>query len=259
MTVLNDPEVPTAGHSIYEIGGLQRTLASVFANSWTKTPLIHVGAKINVAKAEAFRLSHGERFGCRISMTVFIQKCVALAARDYPLLSGIIDGDGDSVERVIVPAPDEIAITGPVMIGDTAMPITIEQASSKSLVAIAREMTATVADLRGRELGIDDSLAGFQKLASIPNIGISNIGMMGKVDFFTAVCITPSVAALYVPATIMTPIVAEDGTIVAAPCVNFCLAFDHRVLAAGPIAQFFDRFRDLMEHPERHLVEFGEG
>jgi pyruvate dehydrogenase E2 component (dihydrolipoamide acetyltransferase) len=236
------------GLQIYRIEGLQKVMAEVFVKNWPRTPVVHIGVQVNVGPADAFRRRHGEAHGVRVSMMTMIQKCVAMAAVEYPLIAGLFDGE-DTL-RVIVPRSEEIAVSGPVMIGDTAIPVLIERASVKSLTDIAAEMTATVDDLKSRVLDRSDAEAGFHKLATIPNVGISNLGMMGEVNFVTAMSIAPSLCALYAAAMIQTPIVDERGAIVAAPVINFCMAFDHRVLAGGPVAQYLDRFKKLMERPE---------
>ena len=115
---------------------------------------------------------------------------------------------------------------------------------------IATEMKGIVGELQAKELSIEDSKKNFARMFSIPNISISNIGMMGPVNFFTAMPISPSISAFYVPAAIDTPVVDEHGSIVVASVINFCMAFDHRVLAAGPVAAYLGEFKKLMENPE---------
>ena len=87
-------------------------------------------------------------------------------------------------------------------------------------------------------------------MLSVPNLGISNIGMVAPVNFFIAMPVLPTVAALCVAAKTETPI-AVNGSVVIAPVVNFYLSFDHRVLQAGPVAAFLGVFKDLLESPER--------
>ena len=236
------------GRKIYKIEGLQKVVADVFETKWPQTPTVHVGVSVNISAADAFRKSHGEAVGQRISMMNMIQVCVARAARTYPLIAGLYDAGDNS--KVIVPDIDSIAVSGPVMVGDSAIPITIEKASSKAVEDIAKEMRAIIDELQGKELSMEDSLENFAKTFQVPNITISNIGMMGPVNFFTAMPISPSISAMYVPAAIDTPIVDEHGAIVVAPVTNITMAFDHRALAAGPVAAYLGEFKKLMENPD---------
>jgi len=236
------------GRTIYEITGLQKIMAHVFETKWPQTPVVHVGVQINTSAASRYRKSYGEKYSVRVSLMNVIQKGAAAAAKSYPLIAGLFDGDDTS--RDIVPSPDEIAIAGPVMIGDTAIPVVIERASSKSLGEIADEMCWAVDQLQQRQLSENDAVSAFARMFEIPNVGISNIGMMGPVNFFTAMNITPSLSALYVSTAIDTPVADGSGGIAIAPLVNFCMAFDHRVLAAGPVAKYLGRFKELMEQPE---------
>ncbi|QIB64975.1 2-oxo acid dehydrogenase subunit E2 [Kineobactrum salinum] len=236
------------GRKIYEIQGLQKVIADVFETKWPKTPVVHVGVGVNITAADTFRKEHGHAVGRRISMMNMIQICAAHAAKTNPLIAGLYDGEDNA--KVIVPAPDEIAVSGPVMVGESVIPIVIERASSKLVEEIAKDMDAITGNLQGKALSLEDSKKNFARMFKIPNIGISNIGMMGPVNFFTAMPISPSVSALYVPAAINTPVVEESGAIVAAPVINFTMAFDHRVLTAGPVAAYLGEFKALLENPE---------
>jgi len=236
------------GRKIYEIQGLQKVIADVFESKWPNTPVVHVGVGVNISAADKFRTEHGEAVGQRISMMNMIQACAARAARTNPLIAGLYDGDDNT--KIIVPEPDDIAVAGPVMVGESVIPIVVERASSKSVEDIAHDMSGIINDVQGRELSLEDSKANFARMFRVPNIGISNIGMMGPVNSFTAMPVSPSVSALYVPAAINTPVVDESGAIVAAPVINFTMAFDHRALTAGPVAAYLGEFKTLMENPQ---------
>lgn len=236
------------GRKIYQIQGLQKVIAEVFETKWPKTPVVHVGVAVNISKADAFRKKHGEAVDQRISMMNMIQICAARAARTNPLIAGLYDSEDNS--KVIVPGLDDIAVAGPVMVGESVIPVVIEKASSKSVEEIARDLKSIIEDIQGKDLSLEDSKGNFARMFKIPNIGISNIGMMGPVNFFTAMPVSPSVTALYVPAANNTPVVDDNGAIVAAPVINFTMAFDHRVLTAGPVAAYLGEFKNLLENPE---------
>ncbi|MFB0875311.1 MULTISPECIES: 2-oxo acid dehydrogenase subunit E2 [unclassified Sphingobium] len=233
----------------YEITGIQKAVGDVFAANWRETPVVHVGIAINMAPAETFRRTHGAQHGQSISIMNIIQRATALAARDHPMIAAMFEPD--SRTSLIVPHVDDIAVQGPVMVDGSAFPLIIEGASAKSLVTIAKEMQDAVATVRAGKFTQEDSLATFARMARTPNIGISNIGMIAPVNLFTAMSILPAVAHFFVAAAIETPMVNEDGVVVSAPMANFCLAFDHRALSAGPVAAYLGQFKQLMEHPER--------
>ncbi len=242
-------ETDDQGRKIYEIAGLQQVVSNVFGANWPKTPAVYIGVQVNTSAADEYRRAYSERHGIRVSLMTMIQSATAIAARQYPLIAGLFEND--EMDRVIVPEEDEIGISGPVMIEDTVIPTLIERASSKSLGDIAEEMTEKVKLLRDASLLAADSRAVFEKRGKIPNIGISNIGMMGPVNFFTTIPIAPSLAALFVPAAIPTPIVDADNNIIVAPVINFCLAFNHKPLSAGPVAAYLGRLKNLLEQPEQ--------
>jgi len=232
----------------FEITGIQKAVGDVFEKNWRETPVVHVGLAVNMGPAETFRRALAAQHGETVSVMNVIQKATAQAAREHPMMAAMFEGA--SRTHLIVPHPDEIAVQGPVMVDGSAFPLIIENASSKSLVAIAAEMREAVAQARSGTLTEADSLATFARMAETPNIGISNIGMIAPVSMFTAMSILPAVAHFFVAAAIDTPIVSDEGVVVIAPMANFMLAFDHRALSAGPVATYLGLFKQLMEHPE---------
>lgn len=234
------------GRLVYEIQGTQKAIADLFGANWPQTPLVHVGIQVNVEKAESFRKKYGAENKTKISLMNLIQKAATEACKTYPLMCGLWEGE----DKVIVPTSESIAVGGPVQVGDVALPHLIENAGSKSLVEIAKDTQKVVEEIRKSELSEKAAQEGFQKMLSVPNLGISNIGMVAPVNFFIAMPVLPTVAALCVSAKIETPI-AINGSVVIAPVINFYLSFDHRVLQAGPVAKFLGVLKEFLENPER--------
>jgi pyruvate/2-oxoglutarate dehydrogenase complex dihydrolipoamide acyltransferase (E2) component len=232
-----------------EISGIQKVVGDVFEANWRETPVVHVGIAVNMSAAERYRQVYGQEHGTPISVMNIIQKAVAQAARAHPMMAAMF-AEG-SRTKLIVPHPDEISVQGPVMVDGSAFPLLIRNASAKSLSDIAGEMRSEVERVRAGGVGEQDSLATFKEISTTPNIGISNIGMIAPVNLFTAMSILPAVSHFFVAAAIDTPIVDNNGVIISAPMANFCLAFDHRALSAGPVAAYLGHFKELMEQPER--------
>ncbi len=235
------------GRQVYKITGMQKVIADVFADNWVQAPLVHVGAQINVAPAEKFRKEYGVEHGVTISLMNVIQKAAANACKTYPVIAGLLEGD----DKVIVPQKDEIGVAGPIMVGDSAISHFIKRASSKSLIEIARELSEVVKELRSRKLTEEDAKNAFDQRLGYPCLEISNIGMMGPVNFLIGNVVLPSFATLCIPAKIDTPIAGPDGKVIIAPVINAQLTFDHRVLNAGPVAKFLGVFKELIEAPEK--------
>ncbi|WP_243692754.1 2-oxo acid dehydrogenase subunit E2 [Novosphingobium sp. ST904] len=233
---------------MHEITGLQKVVGDVFEANWRETPVVHVGIGIDMAPSERFRQDYARKHDVPVSAMNIIQKAVAQAARDHPMMAAMFAEGGRN--RLIVPNPDAIAVQGPVMVDGSAFPLLIRKASAKSLAEIAAEMQAEVARVRSGGVDEKDSLATFKIMSQTPNIGISNIGMIAPVNFFSAMSILPAVAHFFVAAAIETPIVDSNGIIRSTPMANFCLAFDHRALSAGPVAAYLGHFKNLMEKPE---------
>ncbi|MCI2395977.1 2-oxo acid dehydrogenase subunit E2 [Aliiroseovarius sediminis] len=240
-----DLQEDESGRLIYRIEGPQKAIADMFSANWPKTPVVHVGIAVNLQKAQSFRKQLSTDSGTRISLMTLIRKAAAEACKTHPIIAGLWEGE----DTVILPKPKAIAVGGPVQVGDVAVPHLIEGASSKSLVEIAKEAQAVVESIRNGELSQETVEQSFQKMLSVPNLGISNIGMVAPVDFFIAMPVLPSVASLCVAAMQDTPI-AQNGEVVIAPVARFYLSFDHRVLQAGPAAEFLGVLKEKLEAPE---------
>jgi len=79
---------------------------------------------------------------------------------------------------------------------------------------------------------------------TITNLGVSTAGIVGVYQILNP----PEAAILGLGPLAEEPIVV-DKQVVARLCINFILAFDHRVLDGFTAAQFMSRIKELVEQP----------
>jgi pyruvate dehydrogenase E2 component (dihydrolipoamide acetyltransferase) len=82
---------------------------------------------------------------------------------------------------------------------------------------------------------------------------ISNLGMFGEVDSFTAI-INPPEAAILAVGTVRDVPIVRDGQIVPGKTLKITIAADHRVTDGAEAARFMQVVKQNLEEPLRLLV-----
>jgi len=81
---------------------------------------------------------------------------------------------------------------------------------------------------------------------------LSNIGMLGSVDFFTQIINSPQTAILGIGRIVDKPEFI-DGEIKIRPMCSFNLTFDHRVVDGYHGAEFLVTWKKLIVNPESYI------
>ncbi|MGV0716948.1 dihydrolipoamide acetyltransferase family protein [Mycolicibacterium sp. XJ662] len=112
-----------------------------------------------------------------------------------------------------------------------------------------RELAAVVDEL------IDNARAGTLRPADLQGstFTVSNFGALG-LDDGVPVINYPEAAILGMGSLRPRPVVV-DGEVVARPTMKLTCAFDHRVADGAQVAAFLNELRDLVESPERALLD----
>jgi pyruvate dehydrogenase E2 component (dihydrolipoamide acetyltransferase) len=118
----------------------------------------------------------------------------------------------------------------------------LRDADKKSLLEIAKELSAIAEKARDRKLGPDDMKGG--------TFTISNQGAIGG-GHFTPIINKPEAAILGIGKTALKPVVVKDGKIEARPLMPFTVSYDHRIIDGGSAARFtVDLVKALQEFAE---------
>jgi pyruvate dehydrogenase E2 component (dihydrolipoamide acetyltransferase) len=203
-------------------------------------PAFALTAEVDMAEAIALRAALAQVISSAPTFTDFVVSAAARALREHPRMNGSA-ADGAVVLHsqvnvgVATETPEGLVV--PVVNDADALSLTSVSASTRSLVARAREGTATPRDLDGA------------------TFTVSNLGMLGVVDF-EAVLVPPQAGILAVGAVRSCPQVRQ-GEIVAVPMMSLTLTCDHRVLDGAEAARFLARVVQHLERPLALLVDGG--
>ena len=169
----------------------------------------------------------------KVGLNPFLLKFLAEALKKHQALNSSWEGEfiqnHSSVDLGIAVAQPDGLIT----------PI-VKNAGSKGILQIETELKDLIERARSNALKPEEYTGA--------TFTISNLGSFG-IEEFTAIINPPGVAILALGATIKTPVVAEDDSIVIKRIMKVTLSCDHRVVDGAVGAAFLTEFKRMVEDP----------
>jgi pyruvate dehydrogenase E2 component (dihydrolipoamide acetyltransferase) len=221
---------------------MRQTIARRVVDSWTTAPHIFVTMAIDMGAALALREQVNAHLaatgGGKVSVNDLVVKAVARSLRLEPRLN-VSWADGGRVQH------DRVHVGVAVALDDGLITLTVADADTKPLSAVAEAAAAMAERARAGRLTPDD-------VSNPSTFTVSNLGMYG-VDAFTAILNPPEAGILAVGAAVPTPVV-RDGAVVVRPVMKVTLSADHRVVDGATAAQFLVHLRQTLENPLAMLV-----
>jgi pyruvate dehydrogenase E2 component (dihydrolipoamide acetyltransferase) len=174
----------------------------------------------------------------KVGLNPFILKFLAEALKRHQALNSSWHGDyiqnHSSIDLGIAVAQPDGLIT----------PI-VHNAGSKGVLQIEAELKNLIERARTNLLKPEDYTGA--------SFTISNLGSFG-IEEFTAIINPPGVAILALGATVKTPVVADDDSIVVKRIMKVTLSCDHRVVDGAVGAAFLTDFKRMVEDPYTVLL-----
>ncbi|NQZ55913.1 MAG: 2-oxo acid dehydrogenase subunit E2, partial [Lentisphaeraceae bacterium] len=121
----------------------------------------------------------------------------------------------------------------------------VRSANSKGLVSIGKDVKALVGKARSNTLSPDEYQGG--------SFTISNMGMFGAVDAFTAILNPPQAAILAVAGT-SEELQLVNGEVKAVKICKMTITCDHRVIDGALAAEFMNALKGYLETPAKLIV-----
>jgi len=179
-----------------------------------------------------------DEHGVKITYMPFILKASIAALKEFPEVNASIDGDEIVYHRfhhIGIAVHTEAGLVVPV----------VKHADRKSMVGLAKEIDDLASRARERKLEMDDIQGG--------TFTLTNAGGFGAI-LSTPIISQPESAVLGIHKIVERP-VARDGQVVVRPMMWFGLSYDHRLVDGTPAVLFLRRVCELLEDPERLLLE----
>jgi pyruvate dehydrogenase E2 component (dihydrolipoamide acetyltransferase) len=197
-------------------------------------PCFYIEIKADVTELMGLRPKLRKSLGVRITTDAFYVRALALAAKQYPLMLGRIDGDNIKI-------PDSINVGFAVNAPQGLIVPVIKDADKKTLAEIAElEQSLT-------EKGRDNKLT-LEEMEG-ETIALSNLGAYG-IDSFLAIVPPPTSTVLAV-GNANREIVPVDGKPTERKIVSLSLAADRRVIDEVYAAKFLSTICEQLQSPQQ--------
>ena len=197
---------------------------------------VDMGALVELR--ERLKAGFLEQHAVKLTYMPFIAKAAIAALKEFPQVNASVEGEEIVYHRfwhIGIAVHTEAGLMVPV----------IKHADRKSMVEIARAIDDLATRARERKLELDDIQGG--------TFTLTNAGGYGAL-LTTPIINQPEVAILGIHKIEERP-VARGGKVVIRPMMWFGLSYDHRVVDGTPAVQFLRRVCELLESPERLLLE----
>jgi 2-oxoglutarate dehydrogenase E2 component (dihydrolipoamide succinyltransferase) len=209
----------------------QRT--AVMLTTFNEADLSAVQA-LRARRRAAFR----ERHGVDLGLMSFFTRAVVAALKAFPAVNAEIQGEEAVYKHyydIGIAVGAEEGLVVPVLRDADRLSFADLERQIGELAARARENRLTLDDLRGGTFTITNG-GVFGSLLSTPLLSPPQVGILGMHR------IEPR------------PVV-RDGEVVIRPMMYLALTYDHRLIDGREAVQFLVRVRELIEDPERLLLE----
>src|SRR6476620_1085658 len=179
-----------------------------------------------------------ERYGIGLGFMSFFTRAVVGALKAFPRLNAEIQGD-----EIVLKHYYDIGIAVSMEEG-LVVPV-VRAADKKTFAEIEKEIVYLATRARENKLALSELQGG--------TFSITNGGIFGSL-LSTPILNTPQVGILGMHAIQQRP-VAIDGEVVIRPMMYVALSYDHRIVDGREAVQFLVRVKELVEDPERLLIE----
>lgn len=223
-----------AGSSQIRLTRIQKLIGERMLQSKRSKPCFYIEIKADITELMGLRPKLRKSLGVRITTDAFYVRALSLAARQYPLMLGRIDGNSIKI-------PDSINVGFAVNAPQGLVVPVIKNADKKTLAEIASlEQTLT-------EKGRDNKLTLDEMEGE--TIALSNLGAYG-IDSFLAIVPPPTSSVLSV-GNANREVVPVEGKPAERKIVSLSLAADRRVVDEVYAAKFLNTICEQLQNPQQ--------
>jgi pyruvate dehydrogenase E2 component (dihydrolipoamide acetyltransferase) len=217
---------------------IQKLIGDRMLKSKLNKPCFYLESKADVTELMGLRPRLSKSSGVKITSNAFLIRTLALAAEEYPLMVGRLDGDKIQIADAInvgfaVNAPQGVIV-----------PV-IKNANRKSLAEIASQEKLLTEKTRSNKLTLED-MEG-------ETIALSNLGIYGTDSFFGIV--PPPASTILSVGNIVRTVCPENNNggpeTVVRKTISLALAVDHRVINGAYAAQFLNFITEQLQNPKQ--------
>jgi 2-oxoglutarate dehydrogenase E2 component (dihydrolipoamide succinyltransferase) len=220
----------------------RRTIAQRLLEASQSTAMLTTFNEVNMNTVMELRHRRNEAFqahyGLKLGITSFFVKASISALKTFPRLNAEIQGDEILLKHyydIGVAVGAEEGLVVPVIRDAERLSFAEIERQIKDFAAKTSEGKLSVEDLRGGTFTITNG-GVFGSLLSTPILSLPQVGILGlhKIEDRP---------------------VAENGQVLIRPMMYVALSYDHRIVDGREAVQFLVHVKELIEDPERLLLE----
>jgi len=220
----------------------RRTIAQRLLEASQSTAMLTTFNEVNMNAVMELRRRRNEtfqaRYGLKLGITSFFVKASISALKAFPRLNAEIQGDEILLKHyydIGVAVGAEEGLVVPVIRDADRLSFAEIEHQIKDFAAKTNEGKLSVEDLRGGTFTITNG-GVFGSLLSTPILSLPQVGILGlhKIEDRP---------------------VAENGQVLIRPMMYVALSYDHRIVDGREAVQFLVHVKELIEDPERLLLE----
>ncbi len=242
--VVEAPAIPAGERPTRRVkmSPLRRTIARRLVEAQSTAAMLTTFNEVDLTAVKALRARYQDRFvaryGHKLGFMSFFVKASVEALKAFPAVNAEVDGD-EILYKYFYDIG--VAVSSP---RGLVVPV-VRDCDRLSL----SQLESTISDLASRSRDNKLALADFQG----GTFTISNGGVFGSM-MSTPILNPPQVAILGMHA-IQDRAVVIDGVITVRPMMYLALSYDHRIIDGREAVGFLKRIKELVEAPERILIE----
>jgi pyruvate dehydrogenase E2 component (dihydrolipoamide acetyltransferase) len=176
----------------------------------------------------------------KLTYMPFVTKAVVAALKEFPYMNSQLDEDN---EEIVLRDEYNVGVATATDVG-LMVPV-VDDADTKGLLDLAREINEKVEKARERKISPDEMKGG--------TFTITNVGGIGG-EYATPIVNYPEVGILALGAIKEKPRVV-DGDIVPRHVLTLSLSFDHRIVDGAIGARFTNKVKEYLANPKLLLLE----
>lgn len=227
---------------IEEIGmnPIRKKIAEKMTKSLFTIPHVTSFDEVNMTKLMNLR-KELKVTGDSVNVAAFLIKALVIALKDFPIFNAELDEVND---KLLVKKYNNIGLAVDTSKG-LIVPV-IHNVDKKSIKSIHEEIKRLNEQARIGEIKLTDMKDS--------TFTVSNVGPLGS-SGATPIINYPETALIAFHKTKKMPIVDQKDEIKVAQIMNISFSFDHRVADGATAVRFINRFKELVEDPNKLLLE----
>jgi pyruvate dehydrogenase E2 component (dihydrolipoamide acetyltransferase) len=223
--------------------GLRRRIAERMERSWRTIP--HASAFDEVDGTELTALRQvlkpvAEQRGVRLTYMPLLIKLLIPVLKEFPLFNASLD---EEKREIVYKRSYHIGIAADAPEG-LLVPV-LRNADQLTLIEVAKQLEHLIEAAQKRTLTMAE--------AGGSTFTLNNVGSFGG-SSGTPIINYPEAAILLV-GRMQEKAIVRNGAVLVRPMLPLVMSFDHRLIDGALAGKFLARFKELVEHPQRLMLD----